>query len=125
MTDAAAALRRLDAALAAHRRAADAVTLAAAEVRALLAGEAQPPDAAAEALAALRETAARRGFAVTGDDHVTERDAADLIGRARGTLRAWRAEGRGPQWRKRLGRVEYDLAGLASFMAAGTAPEGC
>lgn len=121
MTDPAAALARLDAALAAHRRAADAVTLAAAEVRMLLAGGPVAPDPAGEVLAALREAAVARGIVIGPDDGIGERDAAGLLGRSPSTLRRWRAEGAGPPWRRLLGRVVYRLGDLAAFLADGTA----
>lgn len=124
MADAtAAALARFDAAFAAHRRAADRLTIEAAALRALIAPPASAADGeATETLARLRETAEARGFQITGDGFLAERDAAELLGRSPSTLRRWRAEGAGPAWRRRLGRVEYALSDLADFVASTTDP---
>jgi hypothetical protein len=115
-----ASISRFDAALAAHRRAADRLTIEAAGLRALLAAPVER-DPAADTLAQLREACEARGYPVSPDDHVAERDAGELLGRSQSTLRRWRAEGAGPPWRKRLNRTEYALAELAEFLADGTA----
>ncbi|HHT41212.1 MAG TPA: hypothetical protein GX000_06190 [Actinomyces sp.] len=116
----AAAVARLDAALAAQRRASDRLQIEAAYLRTLLAKDAEP-DPLSDTLAQLREACAARGLRVTHDEYLPERDAAELLGRAPGTLRGWRAEGRAPEYRRRLGRVEYALTALAEFTTENSA----
>ncbi len=67
----------------------------------------------------LQQVAAERGLYVTADDRVNERDAADLLGYAEGTLRNMRTAGGGPSFFNRpLGGFakSYRLADLARWV---------
>ena len=55
---------------------------------------------------------------VSVDGFVLERDAAQLIGKAPHTLKNWRDQRRPIPFRKLGGRIQYDLAELAAFLAA-------
>ena len=60
---------------------------------------------------------AERGIQVSGDGHVSERDAAALIGRAASTLRGWRRYFDKPLTCRKIGnRHEYSLQDLARFL---------
>jgi hypothetical protein len=72
----------------------------------------------------LRTAATARGHHITGDGFVTAACAADLTGLALGTLRNWRSLlVEDLPWRKVAGRVQYDLAGIASFLMSRTITE--
>jgi hypothetical protein len=108
-----AILRRLDAAV-----------LELAALRALLKAADEPDEPAdprAEAVERLRRCCAERGIEVGLGDTIAEGDAARLLRRSASSLRRWRAEGRGPNWRRGLGqRVEYALADITEFHAVNT-----
>jgi hypothetical protein len=57
------------------------------------------------------------------DDHVSERDAARLVGRSASTLKRRRLTDRPIPCLKYDGRTRYRLADLAAFKAARTVPE--
>jgi len=57
------------------------------------------------------------------DDHVSERDAARLVGRSASTLKRRRLTDRPIPCLKYDGRTRYRLADLATFKAARTVPE--
>lgn len=83
-------------------------------------------DHIAELLAQLKASALDRGYLVTGDDHVSEVCAAELLGRAPGTLRNWRHAARPLPFRRlggTRGRVSYSLAVLAAFLVDGETRE--
>lgn len=79
-------------------------------------GQVLPRDPVDEMLERLREACQVRGLFVTWDDHVTERIAAELLGREMGTLRNWRSQHRPLKFRKLNGRIEYPLSELARML---------
>ncbi len=46
-------------------------------------------------------------------------EAAKVLRRSTATLKRWRYEGVGPDWRKLNGRISYDVEGLADFIRQG------
>ncbi len=70
---------------------------------------------ARDALTLMRAAALMAGIQMTWDDHVTERDAARLLNRARNTLRNRRGLDCPIPFRKRSGRIEYALSDLAGW----------
>lgn len=71
---------------------------------------------AARRLASFRSACAERSLRLTGDDHVTEAGAADLLAVARTTLATWRQEGRLPYRKTPGGHIQYSLATLVEFV---------
>lgn len=63
-----------------------------------------------------RMACAERSIRLTGDDHVGEAGAADLLAVARSTLATWRQEGRLPYRRTPGGQIQYSLATVAEFV---------
>lgn len=77
------------------------------------------PDAGSEGLrriVAFRSACHERGIRMTADDHIAEKDAAELLTVARSTLATWRQEGRLQCRRTPTGAVQYSLAELAQFV---------
>ena len=66
---------------------------------------------------ALRMVCRERGLWISPDGAVREEAAADILGKQAKTLRNWRANGAGPPWFRRAGRVVYPLDGLAAELA--------
>jgi len=67
----------------------------------------------------LKDACVVRGHAVTGDDFVSAKAAADLLGVAERTLRDWRDNG-GPIRCRHLhtGAVQYCLQSVADYLAS-------
>jgi hypothetical protein len=57
-----------------------------------------------------------RGLRIAPSGVVDAHVAAELVGRSPQTLANWRALGRGPLYRRRGGRVEYDMHHLAEHL---------
>lgn len=76
-------------------------------------------DAVASRLRELEHACQSRGLPVTGDQRVSEQVAAELLGRAPGTLANW-AYGDGTlPYTKVSGRRTYRLADIAAFLESG------
>ncbi|MFC0201471.1 hypothetical protein [Paracoccus rhizosphaerae] len=69
-------------------------------------------------ISAFRTACTERGIRMTGDDHIGEAGAADLLAVARSTLAMWRQEGRLPYRRNPSGQIQYSLATLAEFVGS-------
>lgn len=65
--------------------------------------------------AELAERLRRDGHLVTLGDAVSEATAAEIIGVSARTLRAWRAQGKGPPFYM-ASRAFYSLAGIVQFL---------
>jgi hypothetical protein len=57
-----------------------------------------------------------RGLPVSVMRTVDAATCAELCGRSLQTLANWRTLGRGPIYRRRVGRIEYALADVADFL---------
>jgi hypothetical protein len=66
--------------------------------------------------AELRDWCDRSGRWPTADGRVTEKTAAEILGRAPGTLRNWRSGDRPLRFNTAGGRVTYALRDLAEFI---------
>ena len=64
----------------------------------------------------LLATCKERRLRLSGDQHVSEKDAADLIGVARTTLATWRMEGQVPYRRLPGGGIQYAISNLSLFI---------
>ena len=47
---------------------------------------------------------------------LTTKQAAEILATPEGTLKRWRAEGRGPSWIKLEGSIKYDLADVQRYI---------
>lgn len=59
------------------------------------------------------------GMRLSGDNRVSEHDAAQLLGVHGDTLRRWRDEGNGPAYFRIGGAVSYCLQDVAAYILAG------
>lgn len=80
------------------------------------ADEVSPGISVACRLAAFRAACSERSLRLTGDDHVNEAGAAELLAVARTTLATWRQEGRLDYRKTPGGHIQYALATLAEFV---------
>ena len=80
------------------------------------------PDRLAALVEALRLRIAERGLRSSADDMVPEAVAGELLGKAPGTLRNWRAGARPLEFIRRGGQVLYPLAALAAWLDARQLP---
>lgn len=70
----------------------------------------------------LREAARAAEMTITGDQRVSEANAAMLLGLAAGTLRNWRQQGEGPRSFATPmdgGRLSYRIGDLAAWVELG------
>ncbi len=51
---------------------------------------------------------------------VNTHEAAEILGRSAATLKRWRGEGVGPNWRELQGRVSYDVNVLLEYIQRNT-----